>query len=264
MNMEPTKEQLQEEIMEILYQKSLQKPLWVTCSEVYWNIKNIKVSERSVREALDWLVKNDVVICQAEKYQISKREFIEMSERKKTETDHPVSRQPETKYANTSQQAEHAPSLRTSHSRNNLFFVIIALIAFLLSGILIGILLFNHYAKDENIHSVPQLQITQEADSITLSSLHVRGMGYIQEEYTLNQNFKNLSRSLNEQQGINQEILAQLRVQQEQINSLMKYNEQQACAIEQYQRQIHIYLWILGAAALVTSSLLIAWYGRRN
>ncbi|WP_239466149.1 DUF5457 domain-containing protein [Bacteroides gallinaceum] len=81
--MEPTKEQLQEEIMEILYQKSLQKPLWVTCSEVYWNIKNIKVSERSVREALDWLVKNDVVICQAEKYQISKREFIEMSERKK-------------------------------------------------------------------------------------------------------------------------------------------------------------------------------------
>lgn len=264
MNMEPTKEQLQEEIMEILYQKSLQKPLWVTCSEIYWNIKNIKVSERSVREALDWLVKNDVIICQAEKYQISKREFIEMSERKKTETDHPVSRQPETKYANTSQQAEHDPSLRTSHSRNNLFFVIIALIAFLLSGILIGILLFNHYAKDENIHSVPQLQITQEADSITLSSLHVRGMGYIQEEYTLNQNFKNLSRSLNEQQGINQEILAQLHVQQEQINSLMKYNEQQACAIEQYQRQIHIYLWILGAAALVTSSLLIAWYGRRN
>lgn len=55
--MEQTKEQLQKEIMEILYTKSLVKPVWITCSEVYWNIQNIKVTERSVREALDWLVK---------------------------------------------------------------------------------------------------------------------------------------------------------------------------------------------------------------
>lgn len=55
--MEQTKEQLQKEIMEILYTKSLVKPIWITSSEVYWNIQNIKVTERSVREALDWLVK---------------------------------------------------------------------------------------------------------------------------------------------------------------------------------------------------------------
>lgn len=56
------KKQLQKKIMEILYTKSLVKPVWVTCSEIYWNIQNIKVSERSVCEALDWLVKNDVVL----------------------------------------------------------------------------------------------------------------------------------------------------------------------------------------------------------
>ena len=77
--MEQTKEQLQKEIMEILYAKSLVKPVWITCSEVYWNIQNIKVTERSVREALDWLVKNEVVLYQGDKYQINKREFIEMS-----------------------------------------------------------------------------------------------------------------------------------------------------------------------------------------
>ena len=83
--MEQTKEQLQKEIMEILYTKSLVKPIWITSSEVYWNIQNIKVTERSVREALDWLVKNEVVLYQGDKYQINKREFIEMSKRKAME-----------------------------------------------------------------------------------------------------------------------------------------------------------------------------------
>ena len=81
--MESTKESLQEEILEILYQKNLQTPTWTTCSGIAWLVKDIKVTERSVREVLDWLVKNDLVLCQADKYQISKREFIEMSKRKK-------------------------------------------------------------------------------------------------------------------------------------------------------------------------------------
>ena len=74
--MEQTKEQLQEEVLDILYNKSLVKPVWVTCSEIYWNTKNIKVTERSVREALDWLVKNEVVLYQGDKYQISKRNHL--------------------------------------------------------------------------------------------------------------------------------------------------------------------------------------------
>ncbi len=49
--MEPTREQLQAEILEILYQKCLQKPIWVSCAEIFWSISNLKVSERSVK---DW------------------------------------------------------------------------------------------------------------------------------------------------------------------------------------------------------------------
>lgn len=55
--MEPTREQLQAEILEILYQKCLQKPIWVSCAEIFWSISNLKVSERSVKDVLDWLVK---------------------------------------------------------------------------------------------------------------------------------------------------------------------------------------------------------------
>ena len=77
--MEPTREQLQAEILEILYQKCLQKPIWVSCAEIFWSISNLKVSERSVKDVLDWLVKNDLVIYQADKYQIAKREFMDIS-----------------------------------------------------------------------------------------------------------------------------------------------------------------------------------------
>jgi len=89
-------------------------------------------------------------------------------------------------------------------------------------------------------------------------------MGYIKDEYTVNRNFKNLSRSLSEQKGINEEILDLIRTQQEQINSLVKYNEQNAHSLEQYQKKMYIYLWIISVAVLVGSSLLVAWYGRRN
>lgn len=83
--MEPTREQLQAEILEILYQKCLQKPIWVSCAEIFWSISNLKVSERSVKDVLDWLVKNDLVIYQADKYQIAKREFMDISRRKALE-----------------------------------------------------------------------------------------------------------------------------------------------------------------------------------
>lgn len=264
--MEQTKEQLQEEVLDILYNKSLVKPVWVTCSEVYWNTKNIKVTERSVREALDWLVKNEVVLYQGDKYQISKREFLEISKRKemeKKEVEEQEIPQPKANPAPVSIQPEDDSFKKAPH-RSNLFFVIIALIAFLLSGILVGILIFNHYAKDQNDMPATQQQTVLEPDSINLSAIQVRTMGYIKDEYTVNRNFKNLSRSLSEQKGINGEILDLIRTQQEQINSLVKYNEQHAHSLEQYQKKMYIYLWIISVAVLVGSSLLVAWYGRRN
>lgn len=138
--MEQTKEQLQKEIMEILYAKSLVKPVWITCSEVYWNIQNIKVTERSVREALDWLVKNEVVLYQGDKYQINKREFIEMSKRKameEKEMNENISPQPEKTGINENKTEIRDTSTESTITvrKNYLFYVIIALIAFLLSGI---------------------------------------------------------------------------------------------------------------------------------
>ena len=263
--MEQTKEQLQKEIMEILYTKSLVKPVWVTCSEVYWNIQNIKVTERSVREALDWLVKNEVVLYQGDKYQINKREFIEMSKRKameEKEMSQETSPQPENTGMNDNKtEIRNAGTDTTATVRKNyLFYVIIALIAFLLSGILIGILCFNHYAQKEDITP----PIIERQDSLSIQEMKISTMGYIKDEYTINRNFKNVTQSLKGQQEINQELLYLIRSQQEQINSLAEYNRYQTRIIEQNQRENHIYLWIIGITTLIASSLLIALYGKRN
>lgn len=190
--------------------------------------------------------------------EISKRKEMEKKEVEEQEIP-----QPKANPAPVSIQPEDDSFKKAPH-RSNLFFVIIALIAFLLSGILVGILIFNHYAKDQNDMPATQQQTVLEPDSINLSAIQVRTMGYIKDEYTVNRNFKNLSRSLSEQKGINEEILDLIRTQQEQINSLVKYNEQHAHSLEQYQKKMYIYLWIISVAVLVGSSLLVAWYGRRN
>lgn len=263
--MESTKESLQEEILEILYQKNLQTPTWTTCSGIAWLVKDIKVTERSVREVLDWLVKNDLVLCQADKYQISKREFIEMSKRKKIQE-----REMNTQESVQENADVHTPSFQSEKrckgvdgrnvQKNNLLCVAIALVAFLWSGILIGILFFNHYAREK----APLPHMIENQDSIQLQGLQVRSMGYLKDEYTLNRNFKNISASLSEQQAVNKEMQRLLRIQQEQINCLVVLNKEQAGIIERNQRETYIYLWIIGVAILATSSLLIAWYWKRN
>lgn len=263
--MEQTKEQLQKEIMEILYTKSLVKPVWVTCSEIYWNIQNIKVSERSVCEALDWLVKNDVVLYQGDKYQINKREFIEMSNRKameEKEMNKNTNSQPKIQEMNENKTSttEARTEVNTTARKNYLFYIVIALIAFLLSGTLIGILCFNHYAQKEEVTP----PIIERQDSLSIRAMQISTMGYIEDEYTINRNFKNLTQSLKGQQEINQELLDLIRSQQEQISSLVEYNKYQTRIIEQNQRENSIYLWIIGVTILIASSLLIAWYGKRN
>lgn len=72
---------LEATILDILYQKCLDRPLWVSESEVYWLIPHLSVTEREVREVLDQLVFHRRVLKQVGKYQISKAEFQSIKER---------------------------------------------------------------------------------------------------------------------------------------------------------------------------------------
>ena len=231
--MEPTREQLQAEILEILYQKCLQKPIWVSCAEIFWSISNLKVSERSVKDVLDWLVKNDLVIYQADKYQIAKREFMDISRRKaleKKETEENAEvRTVEYGTSIPPHTMNHHPWLEREYQQpvakpSNTMFAIIALIAFLISGTLIGILLFNSFATERRNNA----ELTYLPDSIQVPSLQVSTPGYIRDAYTTNRNFKNIQTSLETQQRINAELMDICKAQQSQINILTTCSKQQA------------------------------------
>ena len=268
--MEPTREQLQAEILEILYQKCLQKPIWVSCAEIFWSISNLKVSERSVKDVLDWLVKNDLVIYQADKYQIAKREFMDISRRKaleKKETEenaevrtveygtsippHTMNHHPwlEREY----QQPVAKPSNTNvcHHSVNSLSDLAVTLV---------GILLFNSFATERRNNA----ELTYLPDSIQVPSLQVSTPGYIRDAYTTNRNFKNIQTSLETQQRINAELMDICKAQQSQINILTTCSKQQAADIEHLEKERKIYTWMIALALLVLSSLLICRYGRKN
>lgn len=77
---------------------------------------------------------------------MSKRKAME--EKEMNENTHPQTAKTEMNENKTEIRETRAESTITVR-KNYLFYVIIALIAFLLSGILIGILCFNHYAQKE-------------------------------------------------------------------------------------------------------------------
>lgn len=267
--MEPTREQLQAEILEILYQKCLQKPIWVSCTEVFWSISNLKVSERSVKEVLDWLVKNDLVIYQADKYQIAKREFLDMSRRKVMEKkeiegnadvrgmDYGTSMRSGSMLHHPWFEQEYQQPVAKS---SNTMFAIIALMAFLISGTLVGILLYNNFATEQR----GNIELTYLPDSMQIRTLQVSTPGYIDDADMVNRNFKRIQTSLETQQRINAELADICKAQQSRINTLTACVKQQATNIEYLEKERKIFTWMIALALLVLSSLLVCRYGRRS
>ncbi len=264
--MEPTREQLQKDILEILYQKSLQKPIWVSSAEIYWSINNIKVTERSVKDVLDWLVKNDLVLCQADKYQISKREFMDMSRRKgieikDVEDPHEISTNRSSPMLPGTMDASQPWHYMAQRERSSsVFYAIIALIALLVSGTFIGVLVYNSCVRTNNEY----VELTTLPDSINIGSIHVLEPSHIKDAYNVNRNFKTLYNSLVSQQGVNKDVMELAKAQQHQINQLTMVVKQQSTQIDEIEKERRIYTWMTASVLLVLSLLLVCRYGRRG
>ena len=76
-----TKRTLEEAVLAVLYAKSLEHPLWINASEVYWSLPFAEVSEREVTTMLTELVEEQRVNLYLGKYQLSKEEQIRLKER---------------------------------------------------------------------------------------------------------------------------------------------------------------------------------------
>lgn len=76
-----TKRTLEEAVLAVLYAKSLEHPLWINASEVYWSLPFAEVSEREVTTMLTELVEEQRVKLYLGKYQLCKEEQIRLKER---------------------------------------------------------------------------------------------------------------------------------------------------------------------------------------
>lgn len=77
-----TKKVLEEAVLDVLHAKSIDRPLWVNASEVYWSLPFADVSEREVTAMLTELVEEQRVKLYLGKYQLSKEEQVRIKERK--------------------------------------------------------------------------------------------------------------------------------------------------------------------------------------
>lgn len=152
--------ELEERVLEILYQKSISSPLWVTESEIYWSIPDMNVTERDVREALDRLVYQRRVMKKVGKYQIEKVEFLAIKER----LDSPVSLglsesvgQNNNVEKESGEKSCSRPSVREWNGQG--LVSLLVCLSCIIFGFLLCLLLMNH--KQDQPFSFPKLQLPQ-------------------------------------------------------------------------------------------------------
>ena len=130
-----TKRTLEEAVLAVLYAKSLEHPLWINASEVYWSLPFAEVSEREVTAMLTELVEEQRVKLYLGKYQLSKEEQIRLKEREQEAQKVRILDQG-IKYDDV--EKSHQEKLDTKFSARS-YHILQALAIFLLGGVLGGL-----------------------------------------------------------------------------------------------------------------------------
>ena len=130
-----TKRTLEEAVLAVLYAKSLEHPLWINASEVYWSLPFAEVSEREVTTMLTELVEEQRVKLYLGKYQLSKEEQIRLKEREQEAQKVRILDQG-IKYDDV--EKSHQEKLDTKFSVRS-YHILQALTVFLLGGVLCGL-----------------------------------------------------------------------------------------------------------------------------
>lgn len=126
---------LHEVILQILFVENTEKAAEMTSQDVLWRIDNPEISERQVREVLDWLVVKKKASLYLGKYSIDRIEFLEQKEIYKTSlsSNHKKNRFPpskSTKEFNSSSNSFFLNSPKQKNNKYTLIFLCIGVIVF--------------------------------------------------------------------------------------------------------------------------------------
>lgn len=269
---------LHEIVLEILYEKNKEKPLWVTVDEVFWTITIPSVSERQVREVLDWLVHHKKAVKQFGKYQIDKYEFIERSTASAPKRRKSAPKQTPQTDENTGNDAEKviekvtekkairptptktvvAEKTKEKPIRKNRVFHWVGIFFFSAFSIFLAVMAYR-------IYTVPGVELERpeitEVNSGSPPNLYVGG-GNVRNDSVLNRRMRNIAHSLNSQKAFNEDLIKQQDSLQKQLLKLENYSRSLEQALAEQHRNNQRY-FLMAGVALVLLCMAVIFY-RKN
>ncbi len=146
---------LHEVVLDILYFEDVEKPVGLSPEDIFLIIKDAEISERKIREVLEWLVLQKRVVRQFGKYYLDKYEFIERANQIKQVG-------PESKKKESQEKAAGAPRyisiVKGPPPKRNTWRTKVALLFFIFSLIALLFHAKSVYEVEKIVLAHPQLE----------------------------------------------------------------------------------------------------------
>lgn len=245
--------ELEERVLDILYQKSMSSPLWVTDSEIYWSIPDINVTERDVREALERLVYQRRVMKKVGKYQIEKVEFLAIKER--LDSLSPVLSESVGQNNNMEREGGKTPCSSVRKWNGQGLVNLLVCLSCVIFGFLLCLLLMNH--KQEQPFSFPELQLPQNQLQVSDRSVFLSS-----KKENQNKNLRKIETEFTEQQKINRLLNLQADSMKMSVERLRTYvsetnNKHNARLQEERDLILTVSLLLAGLLIILVIALLV-------
>ena len=205
----PTELPIHEVILKIMFKEDKEKPIGLTASDVLWKIDNPEISERHIREVLDWLVRENRVKLYLEKYSLDRYEFLDQKAKHEEDDDDDTLETNTTFYINP-------PKKKARGVRNKII---------LFSGILALLYMTFLFNKMNREYLVSTKEITTtsiKTPEISIKSLYLSGE---KGERKIDQKFNDISYSFSRQNSNNKNISEELKRLNKTIDSLQKHHQ---------------------------------------
>lgn len=199
---------LHEVILDIMFFKNKEKPVPYSPEDIFWQIKDPSISERQIKEVLDWLVVNKRVEKRFGKYQIDKYEFIDIANRYNSGKDENVENKTQKNITKVEvvkkvSVSSKQPKKQQKNSRKNIKFKWVNTLLILICLPLFAYMVYTLYSPPKNV--VAEIKITEELQQ------DIPGNLYVSTDKIENREFKSkikeISYSFVKQNRINNDIV---------------------------------------------------------
>lgn len=219
---------LHEVVLKIMFNENIEKAAQMTPKDVLWRIDNPEISERQVREVLDWLVLHKKAELYLGKYSIDRIEFLEQKEHYKaslaSKKINPKASSIKGKTINKQEGTYYIAPPILKKNKFTLFFLSIGILAF-------GYFTFSIASLNYNLEPVQTLLAPQNT---TIDSLQYQRRLYTSRDEDYSENAKNaISNSFAIQNAINATYINEINKLQATLDSVSNSHKNELTYLQQ-------------------------------